>query len=112
VCSSITSGGDGADSPAQSHPWLAHNPHLRFQNNLRGYVRTTITPSELTADFRCVEKVSVKDSEVFTRATFVTNDGEPGLHQTYDREPAGAAARALGGQLTSAQTIRWETARP
>jgi alkaline phosphatase D len=112
VCSSITSGGDGADSPAQSHPWLAYNPHLRFQNNLRGYVRTTITPSELTADFRCVEKVSVQDSEVFTRATFVTNDGEPGLHQTYDREPAGAAARALGGQLTSAQTIRWETARP
>jgi alkaline phosphatase D len=111
VCSSITSGGDGQDSPSQSHPWMPYNPHLRFYNNLRGYVRTTITPSEMSADFRCVEKVSVRDSEAFTRATFVVEDQVPGLHQTYDREPADGAARSLDA-LSSAQTIRWETARP
>jgi alkaline phosphatase D len=111
VCSSITSGGDGADSPAQSHPWLAHNPHLRFHNNLRGYVRTTITPTQMTADFRCVEKVSVKDAEAFTRATFVIDDRQAGLHQSYDREAAQAGSRAPAG-LSSAQTIRWETRRP
>jgi alkaline phosphatase D len=110
VCSSITSGGDGQDSPSQSHPWMAYNPHLRFYNNLRGYVRTTITPSEMTADFRCVEKVSVRGSEAFTRATFVVEDQVPGLHQTYDRGPAGAAAGL--GALSSAQTIRSETTRP
>jgi alkaline phosphatase D len=111
VCSSITSGGDGSDAPSQSHPWLAHNPHLRFQNNLRGYVRTTITRDRMSADFRCVEKVSQPDADAFTRATFVIDDGQPGLRQTYDRQTTAAAPRALAG-LSSAQTIRWETGRP
>jgi alkaline phosphatase D len=109
VCSSVTSGGDGSDAPAQGHPWMAHNPHLRFYNNLRGYVRTTITPTELTADFRCVDKVSEPDAKAFTRATFVVRDGEPGLQQTYDRGPAGVQTRST---LTSRETIRWETQRP
>ena len=43
VCSSITSTGDGADVVGGAHPWAAWNPHLRFYNNQRGYVRTTIT---------------------------------------------------------------------
>ncbi len=88
VCSSITSGGDGADAPAQSHPWMAHNPHLRFHNNLRGYVRTTVTPEHVRADFRCVDMVSRPGAEAFTRATFVVHDREPGLHETYDRGAA------------------------
>jgi alkaline phosphatase D len=109
VCSSVTSGGDGSDAPAQGHPWMAHNPHLRFYNNLRGYVRTTITPTELTADFRCVDHVSEPDAKAFTRATFVVHDGEPGPTQTYDRGPAGVQTRPT---LTSRETIRWETRRP
>jgi alkaline phosphatase D len=85
VCSSITSGGDGADSAARSHPCMAYNPHLRFYNDLRGYVRTTITPQRLSADFRCVDEVSEPGAPAFTRATFAVDDGEPGLRQTYDR---------------------------
>ncbi|MGH3356847.1 MAG: alkaline phosphatase D family protein [Nocardioidaceae bacterium] len=110
VCSSVTSGGDGSDAPAKSHPWLASNPHLRFYNNLRGYVRTTITAAAMTADFRCVERVSEPGSPAFTRATFAIVDGEPGLEQTYDREPTQALTRAQ--MLTSAETIAWETRRP
>ncbi|MEV4483441.1 alkaline phosphatase D family protein [Micromonospora coxensis] len=114
VCSSITSGGDGADSATGSHPWLKTNPHLRFQNNLRGYVRTTITPEQLSADFDVLPYVSRPDAPAYTRATFVIEDRVPGLHQTYDRPPA--AARTFGADPDPAdltrQTVDSETTRP
>lgn len=34
-----------------AHPFLKINPHLRFYNNQRGYVLTTIERDRLTADF-------------------------------------------------------------
>jgi alkaline phosphatase D len=108
VCSSITSGGDGADSATGSHPWFAWNPHLRFQNNLRGYVNTTITKESLVADFRCVSKVQTPDAEVFTRSSFTIEDRKPGLNLTYDNPPA--AARTLAASADD--TVEWETARP
>ncbi len=79
VTSSISSGGDGYDEPTGTHPWAAWNPNLRFWTNLRGYVSTTITPEALTARFRCVPKVSEPGAAAFTRATFVIEDGAPGL---------------------------------
>ncbi|MGH3331678.1 MAG: alkaline phosphatase D family protein, partial [Nocardioidaceae bacterium] len=112
VCSSITSGGDGADSPSGSHPWLGWNPHLRFQNNLRGYVNTTISKDAMEADFRCLRKVSEPGSEAFTRASFTIADGEPGLHQTSDNPTAGARATLPDARTVGAATVAWETARP
>jgi alkaline phosphatase D len=115
VCSSITTGGDGADSASGTHPWLRWNPHLRFQNNLRGYVNTTITRESLEADFRCVGKVQSKDAEVFTRASFTIEDRKPGLNQTFDNPPAAASVRSLSigdDAGVSASTVAWETARP
>ncbi|WP_020390007.1 alkaline phosphatase D family protein [Kribbella catacumbae] len=109
VCSSITSGGNGGDSASGSHPWLRWNPHLRFQNNLRGYVNTTITRESLVADFRCVRAVKTKDAEVFTRAQFTIEDRKPGLHQTADTPPTAAAALRT---TPSINTIAWETERP
>lgn len=111
VCSSITSGGSGADSPATSHPWLEWNPHLMFQNNLRGYVNTTITPDDLTADFRCVEQVRTPDAEAFTRATFVVEDRVPRLNLTYDRTPVSTFGRRAATDGTR-ETVERETARP
>lgn len=81
ITSSITSGGDGYDEPDGAHPWAEWNPNLRFWTNLRGYVSTTITPTEMTARFRCVPKVTTPDAEAFTRATFVLEDGVRGLQQ-------------------------------
>ncbi|MEU4389547.1 alkaline phosphatase D family protein [Kribbella sp. NPDC023855] len=109
VCSSITSGGNGADSASGSHPWLRWNPHLRFQNNLRGYVNTTITRESMVADFRCVRAVGTKDAEVFTRAQFTIEDRKPGLHQTADTPPTAAAALRT---TPSINTVAWETDRP
>ncbi|NEA32825.1 alkaline phosphatase D family protein [Streptomyces sp. SID13031] len=107
VCSSISTGGNGSDSASGSHPWLRWNPHLRFQNNLRGYVNTTITRESLVADFRCVRAVQSKDADVFTRAQFTIEDRNPGLHQTADTPPAAAFRTA-----TAPDTIAWETERP
>jgi alkaline phosphatase D len=85
VCSSITSGGDGTDSNPADNATVKLNPHIRFYNNQRGYVRTTITPDLLTADFRVVPKVTTPGAEAHTRATFVIEDRVPGVRQTYDR---------------------------
>ena len=84
VTTSITSDGDGEDAPLQSNPWLEWNPHLRFQNNLRGYVRARITPTSLDADFRALRKVTRRDQQVFTRASVAIADQEPGVHLTAD----------------------------
>jgi alkaline phosphatase D len=111
VCSSITTGGDGADSATGSHPWLGYNPHLRFQNSLRGYVRTTITREEMTADFRCLPYVSRPGAEAFTRASFAIYDREPGLDLTYDNPPA-QTRRLRSDDAVGDATIRLETQRP
>jgi alkaline phosphatase D len=85
VCSSITSGGNGADSNPANNSFLKINPHLRFYNNQRGYVLTEITEDRLKADFKVVPFVTTPGAPVHTRATFVIDDGVPGVHQTYDR---------------------------
>ncbi|GIG67541.1 alkaline phosphatase D family protein [Phytomonospora endophytica] len=95
VCSSITSGGDGADSNPADHPMMRLNPHLRFFNGQRGYVRTRITPGELKADFRVVPMVSATGSAAHTKATFVIEDGVAGPQQTYLR-PLSTDVRATG----------------
>ncbi|WP_020574536.1 alkaline phosphatase D family protein [Actinopolymorpha alba] len=114
VCSSISTGGNGADSNPTTHPFLTINPHLKFYNNLRGYVRTTITPGEMRADFRCLPYVKEAGAEVFTRRSYVIEDGVPALNQVYDRPPAAALARRAetDPEKIIAETVAWETERP
>ena len=81
ITSSITSGGDGYDKPDGQHPWAAWNPDLRFWTNLRGYLLTTVTPAAMTTDYRCVPVVTTPDAAAFTRATYVVEDGVPGLQE-------------------------------
>ncbi|MGH3872260.1 MAG: alkaline phosphatase D family protein [Pseudonocardiaceae bacterium] len=80
VTSSITSGGDGSETRPEAVAALADNPHIRFYNNRRGYVRTRFTPGELRADFQVVPFVSRPDAAVQTRASFVVPDREAALH--------------------------------
>lgn len=111
VCSSITSTGDGADVPSGRHPWAAWNPHLRFYNNQRGYVRTKITKDALTADFQVLPYVTRPGAAVHTRATFVIEDRVPGLHQLTDNPTPGGSAALRAGDLGAA-TVQQETERP
>lgn len=78
VGTSISTGGDGRDQNPREAVQLAENPHIRFINRNRGYVRNTVTPSGWTADFRIVDSVTTPDAPVYTRATYVIEDGRPG----------------------------------
>ncbi|MEU5566482.1 alkaline phosphatase D family protein [Micromonospora musae] len=77
VCTSITSGGNG--SATTTIPNAATNPHLKFYSNRRGYVRTTISRSQIRADFRSVNTVTEHGAAVSTARSFVILDGRPGL---------------------------------
>ncbi len=111
VCTSITSGGDGADKVPAQHQWQPWNPHLRFWNNQRGYVRTRITGAEMAVDFQVVPFVTRPGAPVHTRASFVIEDRVPGLHTVADRPtPGGIAKRSATDP--GAQTVQQETVRP
>ena len=84
VATSITSGGDGSDARSDTAETLAENPHIKFFNNQRGYVRCTLTPETWRTDYRVVPFVSQPGSRVFTRASFVVEDANPGIRQVAD----------------------------
>ena len=60
-------------------PNASTNPHIGFYNNRRGYVRTRITPTQITADFRAVAAVSEHGAAATTVRSFVIHDGQRGL---------------------------------
>ncbi|MGW3345370.1 alkaline phosphatase D family protein [Nonomuraea rubra] len=110
VATSISTGGNGADSDPAQHPFLAINPHLKFYNNQRGYVLTKIEREQMTADFKVVPQVQTPGSEVYTRATYVIEDRVPGVQQTYLR-PLDPTLRSRAA-MTVEETVRLETERP
>ncbi len=79
VGTSVTSNRDGQDLGPQGRALLEANPHLRFVNEQRGYVRCLVTPGHWYTDFRVLPYVTSPDAPVSTRATFVVEDGRPGL---------------------------------
>ncbi|MBO2448489.1 alkaline phosphatase D family protein [Actinomadura barringtoniae] len=113
ICSSITSGGDGADSNPADHPYLKINSHLRFYNNQRGYVITRIDKQQLKADFKTLATVRTHDAPASTKATFVVQDRVPGLKQTYLRPYAAPKTFAAKSDEQIIQdTINAEDGRP
>jgi alkaline phosphatase D len=74
---SITSGGDPAP-PVELQFSDPRNPHLRFRNNNRGYVKCTLTPDTWTSEYRVVDTVLQPTSPTRTLATFVVENGRPG----------------------------------
>src|SRR2546430_17324921 len=71
---SISSEGDPF-IPQTEFTQSAKNPQLKFFDNHRGYVRCTLEPGRLTADFRAVSTVRAPTATVSTTATFAINDG-------------------------------------
>lgn len=82
VGTSISSDGDGSDTQHHIPKLLAVNPHVKFFNNHRGYMRHILTPKTWTADFRTVERVSVPGMPVKTRKSFVVEAGAGKLAPT------------------------------
>jgi alkaline phosphatase D len=79
VATSISSGGDGFDTNDRYQALLAQNPHIKFFNNQRGYVRHLVTPDHWQADFQVFDKVSVGNGHVSTRKSYVVEQGKNGL---------------------------------
>jgi alkaline phosphatase D len=81
VGTSISSGGDGSDSLPAVEAYLPENPHIRFYNNQRGYVRCTVTPDQWKTDYRVLPFVEKPGAQVKTRASFIVENGRPGAHR-------------------------------
>src|SRR5215207_4630533 len=81
VGTSITSGGDGADTNPRAQGIIAQNPHLKFFNGQRGYIRCFLTPESFRADYRVLPFVSRRGAPIHTRASFEVADGQPGAQQ-------------------------------
>lgn len=79
VTPSIASGGDGIVRPTNWTTYLSANPHLKFYNGQRGYVRVRLTPQAARADFKTVSAVTTPGAPITTAASFVTEAGAQGL---------------------------------
>jgi alkaline phosphatase D len=81
VGTSITSGKDGADKPANWSTLMTANPHMKFYNGRRGYVTVTLDGERARADYKTVSAVTTPGAPLTTAASFVTEAGNPGLQQ-------------------------------
>lgn len=81
VGTSISSGGDGSDRNTVEGRLAADNPHVKWQNNRRGYVSCVVTPDEWRAEYRTVEFVSKPDAPVVTPTKWVVKNGVPGIQR-------------------------------
>ncbi|WP_431781831.1 alkaline phosphatase D family protein [Streptomyces chumphonensis] len=79
VTTSVSSGGDGRERPANWETLMAANPHLRFYDGRRGYTLLTLDERQLRADYRTVPHVTTPGAPVTTAASFVSAAGDPGL---------------------------------
>jgi alkaline phosphatase D len=77
VATSITSPGIPYDRVSAILP---DNPHVKFfESRQRGYVRCDLTPRRWLSDFQMVETVSEPESAARTLASFVVENGRPGI---------------------------------
>ncbi|MEV0028336.1 alkaline phosphatase D family protein [Nocardia sp. NPDC050793] len=84
---SITSGGDGADMNDIGRRLLAANPDLAFFNAQRGYVRVELDHGMWRNDFRVVPYIRRQGAPILTRASFVVQDGVPGVQEAWRPQP-------------------------
>jgi alkaline phosphatase D len=76
---SITTGGNGADTNIIGRNLLAANPDMKFFNSQRGYSRVELDHGLWRNDFRVVPYVYTPGAPIRTRATFVVQDRIPGV---------------------------------
>jgi alkaline phosphatase D len=105
VGTSISSGGNGNDITDTFRAILAENPHVRFYNNQRGYVRCALTPERWLTEYRVVPYVTMNDAPVSTRASFVVADGRAGANRSDTGSPGHETSR-MSEQLTPELLIR------
>jgi alkaline phosphatase D len=78
VGTSISSGGDGSDRGVREAT-MSENPHLKWQNNRRGYVVCHVDEAAWTAEYRTVAYVSKPGAPVETPTKWRVEHGRPGI---------------------------------
>ena len=74
---SMSSGGDGSEGSVDRIQSM--NPHVKFINGRRGYVRVQLTQKTCTADYRVLPYVTKPGAPVATRASFIVENGRRGV---------------------------------
>ncbi|MEQ1776866.1 MAG: alkaline phosphatase D family protein [Burkholderiales bacterium] len=75
IATSISSLGDGYDTNKRHAALMQQDPHIKFYNGQRGYVRHVVTPERWQADYQVLDKVTVPDGRMSTRRRFVVENG-------------------------------------
>ena len=73
--SSISASGDGTDVAVDWETTRADNPHIKYHGNRRGYIACTVTPGQMRAEFRSLERVTQPDAPVKSSPAFVVEAG-------------------------------------
>ncbi|MGH6768383.1 MAG: alkaline phosphatase D family protein [Xanthobacteraceae bacterium] len=84
AATSISSNGDGYDINERVKTLLGQNPHVKFFNSQRGYVRHVVTPQRWRVDYRVVERVSIPKGRISNRKSFVIETGNNALLESSD----------------------------
>ena len=82
VGTSISSGGDGSDERPTTAAVYSENPHLKWFNARRGYVRCAVTPQEYKADYRIVPYVSKPGAPIATPTSWTVENGRTGVKKS------------------------------
>ncbi|WP_084958457.1 alkaline phosphatase D family protein [Thermoactinospora rubra] len=80
VSTSVTSAGNGLDEYPNTGILLQENPHVKFFNGRRGYVRTRISAEEMRVEFRSLPRVTEPYAPAYTSGSFVIEPGNPSLN--------------------------------
>jgi alkaline phosphatase D len=75
---SISASGDGADVSANWEQIRSANPHIRYHAARRGYVACTATPTQMRADFKILDRVTVPDVPARVGGSLVVEAGRAG----------------------------------
>lgn len=111
VTTSITSEGNGAEKRADTDRILGANPHIKFFNGHRGYVRCTVTSDEVVADYQIVGMVQEPGAPLHTRATFRITHGRPVLEQLAD-DPLPTPRQGVREELAPSEEERLAAQTP
>lgn len=79
TATSISSLGDGIDIDNRLKTLMQQDPHIKFYNRQRGYVRHVVTPERWQADYQVLDKVSTRDGRMSTRKRFVVENANSKL---------------------------------
>lgn len=78
---SISSAGDGRENSPVGIELRDINPHIKFYNEQRGYVKFRLTPQAMLAEFKVIPYVTKPNAEIKTIGKFQIANGIPGVKQ-------------------------------